>query len=75
MSLLRFNPGIDARPLVTAAGRRGLPLEVVDVASVEGRELYGRDLVLVRPDHHVARRGDSLPEAPGELLAFAAGYD
>jgi 2-polyprenyl-6-methoxyphenol hydroxylase-like FAD-dependent oxidoreductase len=73
-SLLRFNPGIDARPLVTSAGGRGLPLEVVDVANVEARELYGRDLVLVRPDHHVAWRGNSLPEAPGKLLARATGY-
>lgn len=73
-SLLRFNPGIDARPLVAAAGARGLPLEVVDVASAQARELYGRDLVLVRPDHHVAWRDNALPEVPGELLARATGY-
>ncbi|WP_040785865.1 aromatic-ring hydroxylase C-terminal domain-containing protein [Nocardia pneumoniae] len=51
--------------LVDAAARRGVPLDVVDVRDDHARALYERDLVLVRPDQHVAWRGDS---APGEPL-------
>jgi aromatic ring hydroxylase-like protein len=40
----------------------------------EGRELYGRDLALVRPDQHIAWRGDQLPSNLDALLARVTGY-
>ena len=39
----------------------GLPLAVVPIASQPAKALYLRKLVLVRPDGHVAWRGDDLP--------------
>jgi hypothetical protein len=66
-TLLRF--GDDARAggaLVDAAGASAVPLAVVDVASRGAKELYGRSLALVRPDLHLAWRGD------GPLDAAAA---
>jgi hypothetical protein len=46
---------------VRAARERGVPLEVVALAAPEVRRLYERALVLVRPDGHVAWRGDAEP--------------
>jgi hypothetical protein len=47
--------------LETAASRRGIPLEVLDVPGEVARELYERDLVLIRPDQHVAWRSNRPP--------------
>ena len=60
-TLLRFSgaPGVDA--LIAACRARGVPLEVVDLDEEEIAALYERKLVLVRPDGHVAWRGDRLP--------------
>jgi hypothetical protein len=59
--------------LVEAAGRRGLPLAVLDVDASGMREIYRRKLVLVRPDQHVAWRGDREPAAPLELIDRVRG--
>jgi hypothetical protein len=37
------------------------------------RDLYERDLVLIRPDQHVAWRGNAAPTRPEELLARVTG--
>lgn len=47
--------------LVTAAQERGLPLRVETFTRPDLATLYERALVLVRPDGHVAWRGDVLP--------------
>jgi hypothetical protein len=52
---------------------RGAPLDVVTIEMPQARELYGRDLTLIRPDQHVAWRGDALPSDPAELLARVTG--
>lgn len=39
------------------------PLEIVVLADPELRELYGASLALIRPDQHVAWRGDTWPTA------------
>jgi 2-polyprenyl-6-methoxyphenol hydroxylase-like FAD-dependent oxidoreductase len=61
-----------AAPLVAAARRRGIPLAVVDIELPEARGLYEGDLALIRPDQHVAWRGDELPDAD-ELLTRVTG--
>jgi hypothetical protein len=38
------------------------------------RPRYGADLLLVRPDQHVAWRGNSV-ESPARLLAMVTGAD
>ena len=60
--LLRFGaqpPVVDG--LIEAASRRGTPLQVVDLANEAAAALYERRLALVRPDGHVAWRGDTAP--------------
>jgi 2-polyprenyl-6-methoxyphenol hydroxylase-like FAD-dependent oxidoreductase len=50
-----------------AAARRGVPLTVHRIVRPEAAALYGCSLVLVRPDGHVAWRGD---RAPDDALAL-----
>jgi len=52
----------DIEALVTAAGARGVPLAFSAIDHAEAAALYERKLVLVRPDGHVAWRGDRAPE-------------
>jgi len=56
----------DVSSLVEAAKTRGVPLSVVDVFEMPVWEAYERELILVRPDGHVAWRGD---EPPADALA------
>ena len=56
-----------------AARELGMPLAVLPCDSSEARGLYGADLVLVRPDHHIAWRGDTDAD-PAEVLAMASAH-
>ena len=50
------------------------PFAVMTVGDARPREIYGHDLLLLRPDLHVAWRGDRLPEDVGRLAAIATGH-
>jgi len=67
-TVLRFNPEREVGALRAAAQTRGVPLTVLDVDLPEGRDLYQRDLALIRPDQHVAWRGDTVPDDCGALI-------
>jgi 2-polyprenyl-6-methoxyphenol hydroxylase-like FAD-dependent oxidoreductase len=72
-TLLRLAPTAATGAAQSAAADRGLPLRVLDLADQAGlRSLMAADLVLVRPDQHVAWRGDRLPDA-GHLLDRVTG--
>ncbi len=43
-------------------------MEVVNIDEPKVREIYERDLVLVRPDGHVAWRGNEAPGNPSEII-------
>ncbi len=63
----------DAAALAAEAGRRGVPLAVVDLsAHPQLRVLWGAGQVLVRPDQHVAWRGDAVAD-PTALLDAVTG--
>lgn len=51
----------EAMALIGAAERRGIPLAVVDIADPQIRDIFGRALILVRPDQHIAWRSDTMP--------------
>jgi hypothetical protein len=53
---------VDTGPLEAATMAQGVPLSVVKIEEPQARALYECDLVLVRPDGHVAWRGDGLPD-------------
>jgi 2-polyprenyl-6-methoxyphenol hydroxylase-like FAD-dependent oxidoreductase len=71
--LVSFAVDENAQHLVDAAHRAGLPLaqHVLDESAVAA--LYEKRHVLVRPDGHVAWRGDELPAEPATLLATITG--
>ena len=72
-TLLRLDPTVRVKGIVTAAAQRGLPLAVLDVKSREVTEFYRHKLVLVRPDQHVAWRGDAEPADPFDLVDLVRG--
>jgi 2-polyprenyl-6-methoxyphenol hydroxylase-like FAD-dependent oxidoreductase len=59
--LMRFAPEAATDKLQAAAAQRGVPLSEIDVDHHDARSIYERRLVLVRPDGHVAWRGDEQP--------------
>ncbi|MBT3549501.1 MAG: hypothetical protein HOO19_00210 [Rhodospirillaceae bacterium] len=60
-TLLRLGAG-GGEALLSEAGRRGIPIQVAEVPEDGARDLYERDLALIRPDQHVAWRGDAEPD-------------
>jgi len=61
-TLLRFDPSIDVAALDAAARERGLPLKILDAARPASNRPDGDNLVLSRPDQHVAWRSNRLPD-------------
>ncbi len=68
-------PSAAAEGLVSAFGRLGAPIRVVDVPEPTARAVYGHDLLLLRPDLHVVWRGNRPPEDPAALAAIATGHE
>jgi 2-polyprenyl-6-methoxyphenol hydroxylase-like FAD-dependent oxidoreductase len=66
-------PDERAHRLRVAAVRRAVPLKLVAITVPEARELYGRDYAVVRPDQHVAWRGDRVPDEADDLLDRLTG--
>jgi hypothetical protein len=64
----------DASALQKAFAAIGAPFQVLDVPDPAARDIYARDLVLLRPDMHVAWRGNTAPEKPERLAAMATGH-
>jgi 2-polyprenyl-6-methoxyphenol hydroxylase-like FAD-dependent oxidoreductase len=63
----------DAGPLTLAARARRVPLRAIAIADPAIAALYERQLVLVRPDGHVAWRGDALPADPAGIVERMRG--
>ena len=72
-TLLRLDPTARVNGMVAAAAQRGLPLAVLDVKSREVSEFYRHKLALIRPDQHVAWRGDAEPADPLDLVDLVRG--
>jgi 2-polyprenyl-6-methoxyphenol hydroxylase-like FAD-dependent oxidoreductase len=64
----------DTRALEAAFRNRGAPISVLEFHSEAAREVYGHDLLLLRPDLHVVWRGNALPTDPSALAALATGF-
>jgi hypothetical protein len=59
--------------LQTAMKALGAPFEGLDIPDAIARDLYGFDLILLRPDLHIAWRGNRLPAAPAQLATLVTG--
>jgi 2-polyprenyl-6-methoxyphenol hydroxylase-like FAD-dependent oxidoreductase len=72
-TLLRLDPTAHVGGIVAAAAQRGLPLTVLDVGSPDASQLYRHRLLLVRPDQHVAWRGNAEPADALGLVDLVRG--
>jgi hypothetical protein len=66
--------GADPGSLQRAFTAIGAPVQVLDVPDARARDVYGYDLLLLRPDMHVVWRGNDAPREPDKLAALATGY-
>jgi hypothetical protein len=65
---------VDTSNLERALRATGTPLDVLNIPDHAARDIYGYDLLLVRPDLHVAWRGNQVPEDAGKIAAVATGH-
>jgi hypothetical protein len=70
--LVRFGEA-EISGLTNASHARGVPLTIIDDDTPEIARLYERRLVLVRPDGHVAWRGDAIPDNALALIDRVRG--
>lgn len=72
--LVRFSgDDNDGEGFTDAAASSRVPLFVLDIRDPEIANLYEHRLVLVRPDGHVAWRGDDAPADAGAVIDIACG--
>ena len=64
---------VDTITITEAANRAGLPLVTVRIDEPMVRDIYQRNLVLVRPDGHVGWRGDTVPDNAAAILDQVRG--
>jgi 2-polyprenyl-6-methoxyphenol hydroxylase-like FAD-dependent oxidoreductase len=64
---------VETSNLERALRATGALLDVLDLEDEAPREIYGCDLLLVRPDLHVVWRGNQLPADAGAIAAVATG--
>jgi 2-polyprenyl-6-methoxyphenol hydroxylase-like FAD-dependent oxidoreductase len=72
-TLVDFAGDGSAGPLLEAASAQGVPVSHTVVTDAGARQAWERDLVLLRPDHHVAWRGNKAPPNPAAVLQCARG--
>lgn len=72
--LLKLDADATTGPLESAAIAKGMPLKVLDLSDrPEVVQQYDRKLTLIRPDQHVAWRGDALPDDCASLVDVVRG--
>jgi 2-polyprenyl-6-methoxyphenol hydroxylase-like FAD-dependent oxidoreductase len=63
----------DSAALARAFASYAAPFTVLDIGEERPRDVYGCDLLLLRPDLHVVWRGNKLPD-PAKLASRATGH-
>jgi hypothetical protein len=73
-TLLDLRGDADTSALEAAFQARGAPLIVIHRDEKRVRDVYGANLFLLRPDLHIAWRGDGAPPDAAGLAALATGW-
>ncbi|MEK7946183.1 FAD-dependent monooxygenase [Pigmentiphaga sp. YJ18] len=75
-NLIKLGPkgGHDTRALEQALRAYGAPLAVHEFEDEAPLRIYGHALLLLRPDLHVAWRGNAPPDDPARVAAIATGH-
>ncbi|MFI9536913.1 FAD-dependent monooxygenase [Nocardia fusca] len=63
----------DAQAFLTAAEERKIPLSILDLQRHDVRDRYGCEMLLVRPDQHIAWVSDAAQADPGTILDHVTG--
>lgn len=71
--LLNLDASADTETLERAAATRNVPLKVLRLDNADARALYERALTLIRPDQHIAWRGDTLPADCDTVIDIVRG--
>jgi 2-polyprenyl-6-methoxyphenol hydroxylase-like FAD-dependent oxidoreductase len=64
----------DSAGLARALASYGAPVTELDLPDQVAREIYGFDLILLRPDMHIVWRDNSPPADPAEIASIATGH-
>jgi 2-polyprenyl-6-methoxyphenol hydroxylase-like FAD-dependent oxidoreductase len=73
-TVLQFGSDASAgHALASALCEIGAPVQERMIDDLRLRDLYGRDIFLLRPDLHIAWRGNAVPDDPTKLAAHVAG--
>jgi 2-polyprenyl-6-methoxyphenol hydroxylase-like FAD-dependent oxidoreductase len=62
------------QPLEYELQNLNVPLAVIDIDDPAARDICERNFLLLRPDMHVAWRGDAPPEHPRDLARLVSGH-
>lgn len=73
-SLLDLDGNTETYRLEAAFAAIGAPLTVFRLDEPHMRQVYGNSLLLLRPDLHIAWRGDSLPNDAEAMAALVTGH-
>jgi hypothetical protein len=73
-TLLDLAGDSDTTAVEDAFRDRGAPLQVTKMDEPQLRDLYKGTLFLLRPDLHIAWRGDAPPADPKSVVAIATGH-
>ncbi len=73
-TLLSFSDAAPVAALEQAARARGVPFKTLRIGHAPGRDLYRHDFALIRPDQHVAWRGNRLPDDCDGLIRRVTGW-
>jgi hypothetical protein len=74
-TLLRLGrTSVQTKELENAFHVSGAPLLVLEIPDQIARELYGFDLILLRPAMHIVWRGHVPPEDAASLVSVATGH-
>lgn len=72
-SLLQFGDDAPGKSMVDAAKELNIPLKLIQLGNNYKNDIYKENLILVRPDFHIAWRGNESPKDSFELLKLATG--
>lgn len=73
-TLLRFDTCADIDAFLASANAVGVPVDVLDLAAQAAPDVYRQRLVLVRPDQHIAWRGNELPSDLDAFIHRVGGH-
>jgi 2-polyprenyl-6-methoxyphenol hydroxylase-like FAD-dependent oxidoreductase len=73
MTVLVIDRASGLEAFTEAANELGVPLEVIELQRPDLLPIYQRNIILVRPDQHIAWRGDAVPQDPKGLLELVTG--